>query len=286
MNQTHRHIREALSDFFSEREIAHLANRLICYVCQLQSHQFLGCKDKQLSEKERQQIDQIIIRLQKNEPLQYILGETEFYGLPVKVRPKVLIPRPETEELVEWVINRHCGLDPQSLDNLRILDIGTGSGCIAIALAKHLPEATVFGMDISREALEIAEINRQNNHVAVQWIQGDILSESMEKIPEALDIIISNPPYITPSEKSDMQKNVLDYEPHAALFVPEDRPLLFYERIADVGIRRVKPGGHLYFEINALFGMEIQKMLEEKGYRNIQLKQDISGKERMINASL
>jgi release factor glutamine methyltransferase len=290
MNQTCQHICGTLSGSFSGREIAQLANRIVCHVCQLQSHQFLSCKDKQLSENERREVDRIIARLKKDEPLQYILGETEFYGLPIQVTPRVLIPRPETEELTEWTIdseNRTATKEKRGApESLRILDIGTGSGCIALALAKHLPGAAVFGLDVSEEALEIAGINGRNNRLAVQWIRGNILDEPAEEIPGSLDVIVSNPPYITSSEKSEMQKNVLDYEPHLALFVPDHRPLLFYERIADTGLRKLKPGGRLYFEINAAFGREMRKMLEEKGYRNIQIKQDISGRERMIRALL
>jgi release factor glutamine methyltransferase len=245
----------------------------------------LSRKDIQLSENERQQIDRIIARLKKNEPLQYILGETEFYGLPIKVEPHVLIPRPETEELTEWTVENEK-TNTEDFKHLRILDIGTGSGCIAVAVAKHLSGATVFGLDISKEALEIAEINGRYNRVAIQWIREDILHDFSGNIPKALDIIISNPPYIRPSEKTGMGKNVLDYEPHQALFVPENRPLLFYERIAETGIRTLKPGGRLYFEINAAFGNDIRNMLEEKGYGSIQLKQDISGKDRMIKAIL
>jgi release factor glutamine methyltransferase len=183
--------------------------------------------------------------------------------------------------MTEWAIGRE---KQRSTAALRIADIGTGSGCIAVALAKRLPGAAVYGVDVSEEALEVARINGRNNRVDVQWIRCDILDESTDKIPALLDVIISNPPYVTVSEKKDMQANVLDYEPHVALFVPDDRPLLFYDRIADIGIRCLTPGGRLYFEINAAFGPAIRKMLAEKGYRDIRLKQDISGHDRMISA--
>jgi release factor glutamine methyltransferase len=282
VKQACQHIRETLSDLFSEKEIAQLTGRIICHVCQLQSYQFLSCKDKQLSENERQSVEQIVERLRKHEPLQYILGETEFYGLPLKVTGQALIPRPETEELVDWILEDEK--QRRTAHRIRILDVGTGCGCIAVALAKHLPEATVFGMDVSKEALDVAAVNGRRLQLAVQWIQGDILSMPEDEIPDSLDVIVSNPPYVLPSEKSDMQPNVLLYEPHEALFVPTDRPLIFYERIADLGLSKPAREGTLYFEINAAFGKEIQEMLHAKGYRQVQLKQDISGKDRLIKA--
>jgi release factor glutamine methyltransferase len=285
MKQASLHIREALSGLFSEREIAPLTKQIICHVCQLQSHRFLSDKDKQLSETERQSVAKIVSRLKKNEPIQYIIGETEFYGLSFNINSSVLIPRPETEELVEWAVCS-TGMETACPDKFRILDIGTGSGCIAIALAKRFPEAQVFGLDIAPDALMIAEMNEKKNGVAVQWIQGDILNMPDAEIPASLDIIISNPPYILPSEQSDMQENVLAYEPHGALFVPEDRPLLFYERIAGIGRQKLKPGAYLYFEINAAWGAAVQEMLSQQGYEDVQLKQDISGKDRMIRAGL
>ncbi|MDR1121793.1 MAG: peptide chain release factor N(5)-glutamine methyltransferase, partial [Dysgonamonadaceae bacterium] len=201
MKSASQHIREALSGLFSEREIASLTKQIICHVCQLQSHRFLSDKDKQLSENERQSVAKILDRLKKNEPIQYIIGETGFYGLSFQVSAAVLIPRPETEELVEWAVCS-TGMKTAYPDKFRILDIGTGSGCIAIALAKQFPDAQIFGLDIAHEALAIAAMNEQKNDVAVQWIQGDILTMPDTEIPAALDIIISNPPYILPSEQS------------------------------------------------------------------------------------
>jgi release factor glutamine methyltransferase len=295
MKQACLHIRETLSGLFSEREIVSLTKQIICQVCQLQSHRFLSDKDKQLSENERQSVAKILRRLKKNEPIQYIIGETEFYGLSFNVNASVLIPRPETEELVEWVVTSEklsmkqiaCTEAKSAYpDKFRILDIGTGSGCIAIALAKQFLDAQVFGLDISNKALAIAGMNAKKNDVVVQWIQGNILNMPDVEIPASLDIIISNPPYIVPSEQSGMQESVLAYEPHLALFVPEIRPLLFYEQIADIGRLKLKYGAHLYFEINAAWSAAVQEMLFQKGYENVLLKQDISGKDRMIKARL
>ncbi len=284
MNQGISYIRQELTDLFPQQELNYLVNRIICHVCRMQTYQMLSCKDKKLSEKEFSQIQEITNRLSKHEPLQYILGEAEFYGLTFSVNPNVLIPRPETEELIDWIIqttqkgthNKHW----------RILDIGTGSGCIAITLAKHILHERVFGTDISQEALLVAEKNAKRNAVKIQWIQNDILSSNTENIPENIDIIASNPPYIISQEKKEMHANVLDYEPHLALFEPENQPLVFYEHISDIGKYKLKPGGFFFFEINALFGKNIYDMLQEKGYKNIEIKQDISGKDRMIKANL
>jgi len=217
--------------------------------------------------------------LKEYKPIQYILGETEFFGLNFSVNQSVLIPRPETEELVELILKNHSG------ENLKILDIGTGSGCIAISLAKNMPSAKVYAIDISEDALSVAKENATRNQVEIQFFQQDILAELPDNIfNEKLDIIVSNPPYITPIEKYSIHDNVLKYEPHTALFVPQNNPLLFYERIADIGHSLLNKSGFLYFEINALYGKEICQMLQTKGYSNIKLYQDISGKNRMIEA--
>ncbi len=234
------------------------------------------------------QVEEIVSRLQKHEPLQYILGDTEFFGMPILVDPRVLIPRPETEELVEWIIeSEEANVKDEAFEWVNILDAGTGSGCIAIALAKYLRDSKVFGMDISAGALEVAEKNAHKNNVQVRWIHGDLFSDEVwGNLPDGLDIIVSNPPYVTLSEKKEMEENVLQYEPHNALFVPDEQPLLFYERLADIGEKKLKTGGYLYFEINASLGKEIYAMLQQKGYKNIILKQDMSGKNRMIKSCL
>lgn len=231
----------------------------------------------QLTPEQDAKIKQIVKRLLNQEPIQHILGVTEFYDLQIQVSKDVLIPRPETEELVEWII-----LNNKSKE-LSILDIGTGSGAIAIALKKHLTQAKVEAWDISAKALEIANLNAKNNNVEVIFKQVDVLSEI--QLEEKYDIIVSNPPYVLESEKSQMEKNVLTFEPHLALFVPNDNPLLFYDRIAFIGQKLLKPKGQLYFEINRAFGEQTKTMLEEKyNYNNVELKKDISSNDRMILA--
>lgn len=231
----------------------------------------------QLTSEQDAKIKQIVERLLKQEPIQHILGVTEFYDLQIQVSKNVLIPRPETEELVEWIISNNKGKE------LNILDIGTGSGAIAIALKKHLSQAKVEAWDISDKALDIAKLNAKNNNVEVVFKQVDVLSEI--SLEEKYDIIVSNPPYVLESEKSQMEKNVLTYEPHLALFVPNDKPLLFYDRIAFIGQKLLNPEGQLYFEINRAFGEQTKTMLEEKyKYNSVELKKDISSNDRMILA--
>lgn len=219
--------------------------------------------------------------LKKYKPIQYVLGSTEFYGLKFKLNSHVLIPRPETEELVDLIIK-----DTQKNSENRqisILDIGSGSGCIAISLKKNIPQAIVKALDISPEALILAADNTRENSVEIEFIQADILALPSDFIANFFDVIVSNPPYVCNSEKALMSKNVLDYEPHLALFVKDEDPLLFYKSIAEFALKNLNENGRLYFEINELFGKEIVKLLEGKGFNNIQVKNDLSGKDRMIS---
>ncbi len=210
----------------------------------------------------------ILDNLRKHIPIQYVFGHTDWMGLRLHVTPATLIPRPETAELVEWILSSCDQQKP-----LRIADIGTGSGCIAIALKKKCPIWQVQGIDISSEALEVAKMNAQENNVDIEWKRLDILSETSEQV----DIIVSNPPYICNREKVDMDARVLDYEPHTALFVPDNDPLLFYRRIASIKIAR-----SIFFEINEAYGNEVCNMMQSLGYIDIQLKTDIYGKPRMV----
>lgn len=276
MQDIFQHIRKSLSEFYPESEISGLTRLLIENVTKSSIPALLSDKSKKITGEELLKIDKIIERLQKFEPIQYILGETEFYGLPYVVNQNVLIPRPETEELVELILNENKS------DSLSILDIGTGSGCIAISLKKHLPNSIVEGWDISTGALKVAMLNSKKNLTDVIFNQVDILSDYPDKM--TFDVIVSNPPYVLDSEKSDMHTNVLGYEPHTALFVPDNDPLLFYNRIADVATQLLTNGGKLYFEINRMKGQEISQMLESKNFSNIQLIKDISGNDRIVKA--
>jgi len=232
-----------------------------------------------ISEKDINYFKQAILKLKKQTPIQYIVGETEFYGLTFKVNPSVLIPRPETEELVAWVLSEN-----NSNSTLTILDIGTGSGCIAVSIAKNNPNATVSAIDISNKALIIAKENALNNQVEINFIKSNILK--INKLPDNYDVIVSNPPYVKENEKDQIKCNVLNYEPHLALFVKNENPLLFYNKIADLARCHLTKNGRLYFEINQYLSKETSELLKEKGFKNVVLKKDIYNNSRMIKATL
>uniref|UniRef100_UPI00404B37F3 peptide chain release factor N(5)-glutamine methyltransferase n=1 Tax=Gelidibacter sp. TaxID=2018083 RepID=UPI00404B37F3 len=226
-----------------------------------------------------------ISRLKTYEPIQYIIGETEFYGLPFKVNSHTLIPRPETEELVELVINN---VKLKSTRPLSILDIGTGTGCIAISLAKHIVNAQVFAVDVSNDALKVAKENAVLNAVNVEFLKADILNWQSESRLQELkfDIIVSNPPYVRHLEKAEMKANVLQHEPHLALFVDDANPLQFYRAITEFASQKLQPNGQLYFEINQYLGDEMLQLLKSFHFKNIELLTDIFGNHRMMKADV
>lgn len=269
-------IRKELEGIYPKGEIESLVFLIFEKLKGYSRTQLLLANEEQLDEDERREIDEIIARLKNHEPIQYILGVTEFYSLPFYSVPGVLIPRPETEELVHWIIQEN------KIQKPTILDIGTGTGCIAISLQKNIPESTVLACDISPVCVDTAQRNANLNASEVSVFEYDILKDIPEIDFPELDIIVSNPPYIQRTEKSAMQKNVLEHEPELALFVPDEKPLVFYERIADFSRIHLKNRGRLYFEINEAFGPECCAMLQEKGFTEITLKKDIHGKDRMI----
>lgn len=219
--------------------------------------------------------DNALERLSSGEPVQYIVGHTEFYGRQFKVCPGVLIPRPETEELVAWVLDE-CG----ATEGCRVLDIGTGSGAIAISLAAERSDWSVDALELSPVAADVAEENARANNVRVNLLRGDVFEFTPSA--ESYDVIVSNPPYIPLTEREEMERNVRDFEPHEALFVPLERPLLFYERIADVAQVALRSGGWLCFEIHSPLSGQTAKMLREKGFCSLMLRNDINSKPRMI----
>jgi release factor glutamine methyltransferase len=224
------------------------------------------------------QWETVLAQLIEQRPIQYILGETEFFGLPFYVNENTLIPRPETEELVDWIINQ---LKVESRKSrVKILDIGTGTGCIAVSLAKNLPDAEVFALDVSEKALAVAKKNAARNEVSVTFLHQSILET--EDLFKQFDIIVSNPPYVRNLEKEEIKKNVLDYEPHLALFVEDHDALLFYRKITQLAKKNLVQNGQLFFEINQYLGKEMIALLEEYQFRNIELKKDIYGNDRMI----
>ena len=223
----------------------------------------------------------ILDQLKKEIPVQYLLGTTHFYGLEFEVNPNVLIPRPETEELVDWIIeSQNSELRTQKL---KILDIGTGSGCIAISLAKNLPNSEVFALDVSEQALATAQRNAESNQVQIQFIHQSILET--EDFERQFDIIVSNPPYVRDLEKQEIKKNVLDNEPHLALFVADNDALLFYRKIAQLAQKNLSPTGQLYFEINQYLGQEMVALLKEMNFQNTELRKDVYGNDRMTKST-
>ena len=237
-------------------------------------------KEKMLNEDSQNIISNISEKLLKGEPVQQVLGGADFFGLKLRVNSHVLIPRYETEELVQLVI------DENKKDGLHILDIGTGSGCIAIALAVHSKNAELTGVDISQKALELAHVNAIANDVTIDLVNLDILNILNWKKLGVFDIIVSNPPYVLESEKSQMHINVLNYEPHQALFVPDHDPLLFYDKISDMALRHLSKNGKLYFEINEAYGNNIKQMLEDKGFKHVEVINDIHNKNRFVRSGI
>jgi len=265
------YFREELSTVADEREITSWYCIFMEYLLVYNRSDCIINSNQVLNKSQLSKIKQIVAELKTHKPIQYILGKTEFYGLKIKVNEHTLIPRPETEQLVDWILKENF---------VAALDIGTGSGCIPIALAKHT-DAKVLAIDVSEDALLIAEENAKNNEVEIDFIHQDILqTNSLQKV----DLIVSNPPYVLESEKEKMQENVLDYEPELALFVEDKNPLIFYKKIASLAINFLNENGKLFFEINAKFGKETVEMLADIGFVNIELKKDMNDKDRMIKA--
>jgi release factor glutamine methyltransferase len=274
------HIRSAISGIYEEPEASAIAFALAGHVLGLTRLELSMQRHDLITHENEEKTDALIARLLNHEPLQYITGEAHFYGLDLKVNSSVLIPRPETEELVSKIIKEN-----QHTEHLKILDVGTGSGCIAIALAEFLTCSKVYGIDISEKALEVAHANALKYGQPVEWIEADIFGE--KKLPVALhslDLVVSNPPYVLENEKPRMRRNVLEHEPHLALFVPDEEALLYYRRIAMVASRLLKPGGRLYFEINEQFAGATVEMLQELHFENPQASKDIFDKDRFVTA--
>ena len=270
-------IRDALRGCYPDSEALSIAKMLLMEVFGFSTLELYGGKDKEISGKRRDVLNEMIARLQKNEPIQYIIGIETFGGLTFEVNANVLIPRPETLELVQWIVE-----DWQTKPAGRILDVGTGSGCIAISLANRIPQAKVEAWDVSEDALEVARKNGRRNEVEVYFCQQDVLKAEAGNV--RYDVIVSNPPYIAEKEKEQMDANVLDWEPSLALFVPDDDPLLFYRKIALLAMDILTEEGAIYFEINQAYGQETLQMLKDLGYTQVELKKDAWDNDRMIKA--
>lgn len=280
-------LNHSLSDLYPKSEIRIFGNLILKKITDLSLARILADKDMVLSPEQSEEADQIIERLTNYEPIQYVLGETEFFNLKFKVNPDVLIPRPETEELVEWVSDDLKFVESSSdsaEQNVKILDIGTGCGCIPVALKKHHPKTQISAMDVSAEALVVAKENGALNQTDVGFFQDDILNPKADE--RKWNIIVSNPPYIPLDEKVDIDKQVKSYEPHVALFSPTEEPLLFYHSIAKYALQHLEPDGKIYLETHKNLSRDVAMLLGEYGFKDVIIRTDMSGNERMVRAVL
>ncbi len=289
--------KQSLGDLYDAQETEAITLTILTELLNTSKGIIKAFPEKKLTLTQQEEANNILTQLKTGKPLQYALGYTEFYGLKFMVNPSTLIPRPETEELVEWALGSVAsdGLRASvSSDGLRgsrlsVLDIGTGSGCIAISLKKNLPGAEVSAIDISIDALNTAKENAKLNEVDINFIAADILNPQLlnhSPLATGYSLLISNPPYVTLEDKKRMHTNVTDFEPHTALFVPEDDPLIFYKAIADFALANLTKDGLLFFEINESLGKETVALLESKGFKHVELRQDMNGRDRMVKASI
>ncbi|MHC2992739.1 protoporphyrinogen oxidase [Pontibacter sp. HJ8] len=279
MQQTSQYIRESIQAVYPEPEAGAIAQLVLEHVLQKSRVQLSLGQQEEVSAEQEQQVRQAVERLKLQEPVQYVLGVAHFYGLELMVDERVLIPRPETEELVDLVVREHKGRQ-----NLQVLDICTGSGCIPLALAANLQANKVYGLEISEGALQVARANGARYKLPVEWLQQDVFDPIPGIAPRSLDIITSNPPYVLEQEKALMRPNVLQYEPHLALFVPDTDPLKYYRRIAELGHTLLKEGGRLYFEINEEYGEAVRQLLLQTGFEQAEVVQDLFNKNRIVKA--
>ena len=275
------YIHEVLRGTYDAEEINAFLYRLLDYRLQWKRVDLVFRKEEPLMLEDEIFFKEAISNLQKEKPIQYILGETSFYGYEFQVNEHTLIPRPETEELVDWIVN-----DWKDKEGFSVIDIGTGTGCIPISVARTLSQAEVFAIDVSEGAINVAKKNAVKNQVAVRFILADILKPPVDSISKPFDVIVSNPPYVRHLEKEEIKKNVLAFEPHLALFVEDDDALLFYRVIANYARKYLKEGGALYFEINQYLGKETVALLKHLGFSEVILKKDMAGNDRMIKAVL
>jgi release factor glutamine methyltransferase len=280
VNAIIQYYKDNLAELYASSEIKSIIELMFEKYMDWPSSKLWLSRSERLSESDLLNFHFALKRLLKGEPVQQVIGYGYFYQLKFKVNASVLIPRPETEELVEWIVK-------ETIEPARILDIGTGSGCISIALKNELKACDITGVDISAEAIELARENATANRVEVAFATADVFSADFtSQVGGKWDIIVSNPPYIPLSEKENMDKNVVEYEPHLALFVPDLDPLIFYNQIADLALTMLVPNGKLYFEISNRKGEEVVRLLREKGFKNVILRKDINDNDRMVAANI
>ena len=281
LQKTKRYFTEVLATTFSQREAEQLMRILLEDLFGIDWNQQLMNPEMRIDEHQHYQLSEAIQRLLSGEPVQYVTGMVRFCDLIFKVSPAVLIPRPETEELVQKI-----GTSLPANKHMRIWDIGTGSGCIAIALAKHFVNAEVIAFDVSEEALQIAKENAENNGVQMAFIQDDVLNPHSDYFNQPVDLIVSNPPYVCDSERAAMEANVLDWEPEKALFVPDDDPLRFYRQILALAKTQLNPDGQVWFEINERMGEGMLSLCQEMGFSNAEVLEDFAGRLRFCRVFL
>ena len=271
----------SLVNIYDKAEASNITELVMEYITRWSRTEQVNNKDIPFSFAQISLLENITDRLLKHEPVQYIISEAWFAGMKFYVDKNVLIPRPETEELVDWLI-RDCSKETR---HFKILDIGTGSGCIAIAIKNKLPDVEMWACDVSDAALTVARMNADGLNAAIDFVPLDFLDNEQRKQLGVFDIIVANPPYVPQKDKSPMRKNVLDYEPHVALFVSDDDQLIFYEAIADFGKEHLKDEGQIYLEIHEEIGGKVTELFTRKGYSSIELKKDLEGKDRMVKIS-
>lgn len=281
IRQIQQQFQESLQEIYPVEEIKQLFLLSYTHVSGKKAIQYAMEGNGPISDSDLKTYESLLDELKSGRPMQHILGEAPFYGLNFSVNEHTLIPRPETEELVDLIIKDNLTKGP-----IDLVDIGTGSGCIAISLAKALPNTSVSAIEISGSAIEIARQNAKRHEVEVNFINADIAEWDYFLADDQLfDVIVSNPPYITVAEKADMHSNVLQYEPHSALFVEDHAPLYFYDIVADIGLKHLREEGAIYFEINQYLGEETVALLKKKGYEDVEIFKDLNAAERMIKAS-
>ncbi|MBN8858388.1 MAG: peptide chain release factor N(5)-glutamine methyltransferase [Sphingobacteriales bacterium] len=277
ISESHRYLRDALTALYDQREAGNIADMVMEKISGLKRIDRVLNKGHELDPAQTQLLHRYADNLLQHQPVQYVLQEAWFYGMRLYVDERVLIPRPETEELAEWIIK-------EEIKKTTIIDIGTGSGCIAIALKKNVPAADIWAIDISEAALEVAQKNAGMQHTDITFLKADILQEAAQSSLPPFDIIVSNPPYIPASGEKEMSKNVTQYEPHNALFVPDNDPLMFYSAIAAFASGNLNANGHVYMEIHEAMGEAVKDIFEKHGLSDIIIRKDLQGKERMIRA--
>ena len=290
--EAEQYVKEQLKGIYQEQEAINITDLAIEHVTGLLKTQRVSKKQTELSESQFSQLQKDLQRLKSNEPIQYVMNKSWFYGMELYVDKNVLIPRPETEEMVEWIINDmkasgkdvfiRRSMEADETTQLKILDVGTGSGCIALALKKAMPKAEVWGCDVSEEALNVARRNGSTLNIRVDFQGVNFLDEAQQKHLPTVDIIVSNPPYVPLKDKEQMQPNVVAHEPHTALFVPDNDPLVFYRALAEFGKKRLYESGTIYMEIHEGLANEVVTVFNKQGYSNIELKKDMQGKDRMV----